>query len=616
LFLSLLLIIRSHIEAREFDWYANRVAFTANLRDWFFRAGAMLGVVMLVIAWVLPTGNADDNAQRFQNFVNNRNMEQIIDLLNKLFSSLDNQGIATADYYGGDTLKLGGAIQLGNEIVMGVGAPPITRYYWKSRIFDIYISGEWSSPRTLTEPRPSNWGVTYADNDVGTHQEVTQHFSILASTKLLYAAPQLKTVMMPVSVEFDRIGGGAIDPAVIRPQTALRDGDSYDVISSVLTADASSLRNTAGLPYPDWVKQRNLQVPPEISLEVRDLAISIVNEAGAVTPYDKAKAIERWLRANIEYRETPAQPPPNTELIRWTLFVSQQGYCTYYASAMVMMLRMIDIPARMAAGFAEGTYTSSQQTYLVQERDAHTWVEVYFPSIGWVEFEPTSAQQSLDRADPQVTTQTATTIPTDPPTATPTIAPTQGIDAPPTATPTVPPELEVTFTPTPSPTPLVPPSPTPTLTPTPLSPLSFLEVPPEAQGIFNGLFIIGGLLALLSFIGVGALWWVEYRGLDKLSPIGRAYARLRIYANWLKVPLHGAQTPLEQGRRIARDIPPSTAPVMKITDNYIVERYSPPRGLRSDEERQALQAWRKARRTFVLSKLRSFIPRWLRREPK
>lgn len=68
---------------------------------------------------------------------------------------------------------------------------------------------------------------------------------------------------------------------------------------------------------------------------------------------------------------------------------------------------------------------------------------------------------------------------------------------------------------------------------------------------------------------------IEYRGLDKLSPIGRAYARLRIYANWLRVPLHNAQTPLEQGRRIARDVPPSTEPVLKITDNYIVERYSP-----------------------------------------
>lgn len=85
-----------------------------------------------------------------------------------------------------------------------------------------------------------------------------------------------------------------------------------------------------------------------------------------MTPYDKAKAIERWLRANIEYRETPAQPPnSSTELVEWTLFNSRQGYCTYYASSMVMMLRMIGVPARIAAGFAEGTYTSTQQLYLV-----------------------------------------------------------------------------------------------------------------------------------------------------------------------------------------------------------------------------------------------------------
>ena len=83
----------------------------------------------------------------------------------------------------------------------------------------------------------------------------------------------------------------------------------------------------------------------------------------------------------------------------WVLFDLKQGYCNYYASAMVVMLRTMGIPARMAAGFAQGTWNSDEQAFVVEERDAHTWVEVYFPGYGWVEFEPTAAQAPLNRGD-------------------------------------------------------------------------------------------------------------------------------------------------------------------------------------------------------------------------
>src|SRR5262249_4931450 len=70
LFLALLLVIRSHIEAREYDWYLNRISFQRDMRVWFFRSGAILGVIMLILAWLAPTGSAEDNARRFQQFLN------------------------------------------------------------------------------------------------------------------------------------------------------------------------------------------------------------------------------------------------------------------------------------------------------------------------------------------------------------------------------------------------------------------------------------------------------------------------------------------------------------------------------------------------------------------
>ena len=104
-----------------------------------------------------------------------------------------------------------------------------------------------------------------------------------------------------------------------------------------------------------------------------------MNEANATTPYDRAKAIETWLRSNIVYNETIPQPPADQDPVDWLLFDLREGYCNYYASAMIMMLRTLGIPARMAAGFAQGTWDAAQNAYTVQERDAHTWVEVFSP---------------------------------------------------------------------------------------------------------------------------------------------------------------------------------------------------------------------------------------------
>ena len=115
---------------------------------------------------------------------------------------------------------------------------------------------------------------------------------------------------------------------------------------------------------------------------------------------------------------------------------------------------------------------------------------------------------------------------------------------------------------------------------------------------------------MISFIAVSILWYVEYRGLDRLSPVGRAYARMAIYARWLGIPLSTTTTPLERGRRIAREVPTGNEPVTAITDLYIHERYAKPHNVTPDEEKDAQAAWRMARRAFIGRKIR----RWLHRE--
>lgn len=614
-FLALLMLIRSHVEAREFDWYTNRVAFKGTIRNWFFRGGAVLGAVLLIAAWLTPVGSVQESAKRFQEFMNSNGMVRLMDMLNRIFGSLEGQGLATADYYGSDRLTLGGPISLGDRIIMVVQAPtplPSQRYYWKSRVFDTYSANQWSAERsTLLKSTGNTLTLAYPNVDPATRREMTQRIRVaIGGSRLVYAAPQPIDIGLPVSVETNELAQGVYDPVVIRPLTVLKEGDTYSVTSSIVNLPASQLRQLPA-DYPAWVTRTNLQIPPEISADVRNLAVQIINQAGAQNNYDRAKAIEQWLRNNITYDETPEPPPANQEMVQWVLFRSRQGYCTYYASAMIMMLRSIGIPSRMAAGFSQGFYDPQQGSYVVRERDAHTWVEVYFPTIGWVEFEPTSAQETLERPD-QLESQASptpfpspspTVTPSPTPTATPTLEPsaTSAVNPPieatkpldvVTQTATIPPTVQPTLTPTPSPT------------PPPTNPLSFLEIPPATQNVLFNLLWIALLIAVISIVLVTLVWWIDYRGLDRLGPIGRAYARTQIYGRWTGVPLSEANTPLERGRKLARSVPEGSRPIMDITDNYITERYAPPNQVNRQDELDSDAAWRKARRAFIWNKFR------------
>jgi protein-glutamine gamma-glutamyltransferase len=108
--------------------------------------------------------------------------------------------------------------------------------------------------------------------------------------------------------------------------------------------------------------------------------------AGEETSYDAVKAIETRLQDEYTYAErVPTRPIP---LVGF-LFEEQRGYCQQFSGAMALMLRMLGIPARVAAGFSPGSYNRDTEEYRVRDLDAHSWVEVYFTGVGWVPFDPT-----------------------------------------------------------------------------------------------------------------------------------------------------------------------------------------------------------------------------------
>lgn len=623
-FLALLLIVRSNLDAREWDWYVNGIRVPRKLRRQVFRVGVLLALVVLIGAWAIPRYDIEERLANFQEFMQSEPLAQLSEFWNRLFSAAETQGPSTADYYGGDSLQLGGAIRLGDQTVFLVSAPQGRRYYWRSRVFDSYNAGRWTSAADtrLTDPE-SPLEVEYEDYLPGARVPVQQTFTMgLPASRLIYTAPQPLRVDLSTRTDLRYVPdanlvGQDMLVSVIRPLQVLYRGDSYVATSLMSSAAAAQLRS-AGENYPQWVRDLYGSYIPSATGRTIQLATEIVANAGALTPYDKAKAIETWLRENIAYNESIPQPPSDRDPVDWVVFDLKQGYCNYYASAMVVMLRTMGIPARMAAGFAQGTWNTGEQAFVVEERDAHTWVEVYFPGYGWVEFEPTAAQTQLNRGDeplvppPQPTEPppTDTLTPTVTPSPTPTNTPDPALENVPSVEPTQgTPTLTATVTPSMTASPVIVPTEPPPLRPQSRDTSSFLV---SALGAaLLALFVILALLGLVTFI----YWWWEWRGMKGLSPIVRAYARLERYLGLIGIHLRYDQTPDERRKIIVRDLPAAEPSVTAITRMYIRERYGPgsrPSTPQTPQGQVADRAWSDARGNILQRFLRRIFMPWRR----
>lgn len=136
-----------------------------------------------------------------------------------------------------------------------------------------------------------------------------------------------------------------------------------------------------------WIHENYLYVYPELPQRVRDLTNDITKDYP--TDYEKLKAIENYL-SGYAYTVTPQKTPSGEDMIDHLLFTSQEGYCTYYATAFAIMARCIGIPTRYVQGFSVSDPNKvSALEYEVENINAHAWPEAYIEGIGWIPFEPT-----------------------------------------------------------------------------------------------------------------------------------------------------------------------------------------------------------------------------------
>lgn len=140
---------------------------------------------------------------------------------------------------------------------------------------------------------------------------------------------------------------------------------------------------TAGL-----IQQEYTRVSDTVPARVRDLALEITKNCR--TDYEKVLAIQDYLKENYEYTLNASRIPPGRDFVDWFLFEDKRGYCTYFATAMTIMLRYNGIPARYVEGYVMPEQHTDNDVYTISNRNAHAWCEVYFQGFGWLTFEPTA----------------------------------------------------------------------------------------------------------------------------------------------------------------------------------------------------------------------------------
>lgn len=430
LFAALLLMGRLFFLENQLYWKKTRFLLTTETINNLERGALTVAAITIFVAWSIPgwLTKIKPAAQAWNDF-----SEPILDRLSDAVTALDspyagkNSG---GDFYSGE-LSLGQQAAVGDTPVFFVTLKesefvPI-RNYWKGRMYDLYINGRWTTLSNSSKPfQPGTDELTVEYPDNRNEMEFT-FVNNATSQSLLYAPAETIWVSREGTITATEISQSLSDVTAWNATPTLPSGGRYTVHALIADPTQEELR-LAGSEYPEWITERYLQVPENIAPTLRELAEEIT--APYDNKFDKAQAITNYLRNEIEYTtEITSKPPENKDPVLWVLFDYKKGFCMYYASAETLMLRSIGIPARMAVGFAEGAFNEIDERYVVTFEDAHAWPEVYFPGIGWVEFEPTGNQAPIERAETRVDINAAAT-------------PDPIIEGTPAANPLVPPLLE------------------------------------------------------------------------------------------------------------------------------------------------------------------------------
>jgi transglutaminase-like putative cysteine protease len=414
-FVMLLLMGVWNYKNHTHQWESHKVDYSDSIRYDNTQAVLFLAVLIGLLAFITPS----ISWRTIRDYYRDRNENEVADALGVQQQTIRVSSVPTQKPALPRDHLLGGGFANSEKLVMTIRTgelPPIVnpsltanapRYYWRSVVYDEYVGTGWvtrSAPSQIYSPNtPLIPGLLRGYKPL--HLDV----QLVQPEGKIYWSGTLFSADIPLTVQW------RFKPSsnLFADQSTLIQADMFAATTNATTYTAETYipdvtiaeLRAAPADYPDAIRARYLKLPSDLPDRVERLARQITD--GKTNPYDKAKAIELYLRTNYPYDlEVPA-PPADQDVADYFLFDLKKGYCDYYATAMVVLARGSGVPARFVSGYSPGTYDAPNAQYVIRELDAHSWVEVYFAEIGWVEFEPTGSIPEIVRQEKDETVSPA-----------------------------------------------------------------------------------------------------------------------------------------------------------------------------------------------------------------
>ena len=511
------------------------------------QVACILALIPLLLSWMLPALPEPAQGVSFWN--------QLDDAWTNITNghvSWNNPGSilmpyqASANFFS-DQLSIAGSVNLPTGEVLSYTSSAGAQYL-EGFTFDSFDGHTWTV--TASTSQHYNADMLLPTDVSGSYTPVKTTVSIVQPP--IDARNHIFGPAEPASFDIGTVVYGDSMPTAWTQQSALTKGESYQVTSFVSSASSSDL---VAIPLPlnnldFWQQDTNyatlntyyLQLPKGISPNVWRTAQQWTQ--GATNTYQALKMLEAHLSDQNQFVYSVNNPPvpSNVDAVDW-LLQTHHGYCTYYATAMTVMARQLGIPARVVSGFSHGTYDAKHKDWVVDGQDAHSWVQAYFPGYGWINFDPTPGFSNSNITNPL---PTPTAVSTKPPThTTPTPVKTKAGSKPPHLTGTQNGNSGTTSS--------------------SLLSTGFLAWFSLASLIFSLLVLCA---ALVNY------WW---RNLYVNSPlVAGMFWRVCRLASWVGFSPRQSQTPYEYSAMLSRHFPQEAAPLRRLTDLFVHERWAPP----------------------------------------
>lgn len=262
--------------------------------------------------------------------------------------------------------------------------------YWRMIALDSFADGVTWRASGLPS-RGIFTGTQFLEPPAGA-QQLSQEFAVTSDMNFpwLPVAPNVTLVTVGTEATWSE-ASGAVEVA-----DRLDEGDTYQATSYVADPDPELLETLTidGFDSAEFDPAPYTQLPMNVPPQIGEIAKEWVNEAEASTAYDQVLAIQDRLRSSEFSYDVNVDPRDDANALVEFLEVDKTGFCQQFASAMAVMLRTLEIPARVVVGFTQGT-PLGDGTLSVTTQNLHSWVEVRFPNVGWLSFEPTAGVVDL-----------------------------------------------------------------------------------------------------------------------------------------------------------------------------------------------------------------------------